>query len=123
MMEQVLVGQEIARICFDFAVMLQLETGAELMLETDFDLTQANTEDRLHISPGDTSATAEALAPLVHQQIVSVGIEESGVLSVVFSEGTSLTCPPNDRFEAWSITTMTGERVVALQGGSVSRWT
>ena len=121
-MEYSLEGQEIARICLDFAVALDTVDGTELRIEARFRVTSPDESRSVDIDPSDVRNAGEPLVRLLHQRIVLAAVDESGALSLRFAHGERLDCEPDQRFEAWTLVTPGGERMVCLPGGGVAHW-
>jgi hypothetical protein len=121
MMEYALEGQEVSRVCLDYAVVLETVDATELRLETRFEILSGDAAS-LEVDPDRLSETGIPVVGLLRQQIAMAVIDESGVLSLHFSDGQRLLCEPDEQFEAWTLTTAAGERMVCLPGGGVAHW-
>ena len=119
-MEYVLEGQEITRICLDFAVTLMTGDGAELQIGEPFTLTEGERTDQVH--PEQLATSDGSILGLVHQRITAATIEEQGGLTLQFSNGQILTCPPGAEYEAWTLVSRAGERMVSQPGGGLAHW-
>jgi hypothetical protein len=120
MMEFALEGQEVGRVCLDYAVVLETVDGTELRLESRFQI--SSLDDSAEVDPQRLDMTGGAAVALLHQQVALASIGESGVLSLQFADGHRLQCEPDEMFEAWTLTTAGGERMVCLPGGGVAHW-
>lgn len=121
-MEYSLQGQEITRICLDYAVVLETADGTELRIESSFKLTSRDSTGGDEVRPDRLQESGSAVIQLLNTTISEASIRESGDLSLKFASGQYLQCPPDDRFEAWTLVTTTGERAVCMPGGGVSYW-
>ena len=121
-MEYSLEGQEISRICLDYAVTLVTVDGTELRIESRFRLTSADGSRLVEIDPNNLSDTGEPVVNLLHQMVVLATMAESGALALRFARGERIECEPDEQFEAWTLVTAAGERMVCLPGGGIAHW-
>lgn len=121
-MEYSLEGQEISRICLDYAVTFETVDGTELRIESVFRLTSADGSRSVEIDPNNLSDTGETVVHLLHQQIVLATMAESGALALRCARGERIECEPDEQFEAWTLATAAGERMVCLPGGGIAHW-
>ncbi len=121
-MEYSLEGQEIGRLCLDCAVALETADGTELRIESRFQLSTSDGTQPDEVDPDHLDLTGAAVVGLLRQRVVLASIAESGVLSLRFANGLRLECEPDERFEAWTLVTAAGERMVCLPGGGVAHW-
>lgn len=69
------------------------------------------------------TAFAEAL-PVLESRVVDAGVvDHSGLLRITLAGGDNLEVEPSDAFEAWSLTTADGDRIVCMPGGELASWT
>lgn len=120
-MEYSLEGQEVSRLCLDYAVVFETVDGTELRLEARFQISSGDAAS-VEVDPDRLADTGSAVVGLLRQQIAAALIDESGVLSLHFTNGQRLQCEPDEQFEAWTLTTAAGERMVCLPGGGVAHW-
>jgi len=121
-MEYSLEGQEVSRLCFDYAVVIETVDGTELRIETPFRLSSADSTHLDEVHPDRLDEMGSVVVGLLRQQIVRASIDESGALSLRFARGQRLECPPDPKFEAWTLVTASGEQMVCLPGGGVAHW-
>ncbi len=121
-MEYSLEGQEISRICLDYAVTLETTDGTELRIETVFRLMSADGSRSVEIDPSNLGDTGEPVLHLLHQQVVLATVAESGTLTLTCMRGERMECEPDQEFEAWTLVTAAGERMVCLPGGGIAHW-
>ena len=121
-MEYSLEGQEISRICLDYAVTVGTVDGTELRIESVFRLTSADGSRSVEIDPNNLSDTGESVVQLLHQQVVLATMAESGALALRCARGERIECEPDEQFEAWTLVTAAGERMVCLPGGGIAHW-
>jgi hypothetical protein len=74
------------------------------------------------VDPEHVGTHAELIVGLVHQTIVGVDIVDTGELRLRLASGGVLTCRPDDRYEAWTLTLATQEMFVCQPGGGVAHW-
>jgi len=115
-------GQEISRICVDFAVALQTVDGVELRIETGFAVTSSADTPLLSTRADDLGEAGGHVLALLRQRVSAAAIDDSGRLELTFSGGGRLICEPDEEFEAWVLTAPGGERVVCSPGGGTVRW-
>lgn len=121
-MDYSLEGQEISRICLDYAVTFETVDGTELRIESVFRLTSADGLRSVEIDPNNLSDTGEPVVQLLHQEVVLATMAESGVLALRWARGERIECEPDEQFEAWTLVTTAGERMVCLPGGGIAHW-
>jgi len=122
MIEHAIEGQEISRVCVDFAVALETADGVELRIETAFFVTASDGSPLLNASAGDLGKAASQVLGLVRQRVLVAAIQDSGRLELEFSNGGRLVCEPDDEFEAWTLAAPGGKRIVCLPGGGTVCW-
>lgn len=71
-------------------------------------------------TPTPASRDVAAALPLFGAKVLSAVAFKSGVLRMVFDNGTHLTCPAGTSSEAWQITGPRGWRFVSLPGGDLA---
>lgn len=117
-----LTSQRVTLVCFDYAITLVTDGGIQLRLETQFTLTEPDSEP-IVIDPQQPGAAALKMLGLLHQVIRSFSVaEESGTLVLIAEGGSELRIEANDAFEAWTIAGRRGEKVVCLPGGGLAIW-
>ncbi|NMM17068.1 MAG: hypothetical protein HHJ14_07985 [Cellulomonas sp.] len=121
-MEYSLEGQEVSRLCLDYAVVLQTVDGTELRIESPFRLSSHDGAQTEEVRPDCLDQAGSAVVGLLRQRIESAFIDESGALSLRFANGLRLDSEPDEHFEAWTLVTADGERMVCLPGGGVAHW-
>ncbi len=121
-MEDSLVGQEVSRLCFDFSILIETVNDTELRIEGPFQLSYGDSTQLVEVDPDRLGQTGAALLRLLRQQVEYAQVSESGELSLRFTNGERLQCPPDARFEAWTLVTASGGRMVCMPGGGVARW-
>ena len=122
MTEYAIEGQAIARICIDFAVLLQTAEGVELRIETAFAVASSDDSPLLSTRAEDLGGAGGHVLALLGQRVRTADIDESGRLELTFDGGGRLVCEPDEWYEAWSMTAPGGERIVCSPGGGTVRW-
>lgn len=117
-----LQGQEISRICFDYAVVLITVDGTELRIESPFRLASPAGDLTTVVEPDHLDRSGKEVVGLLRQRIAEADIADSGELSIRFADGQHLVCSPDEQFEAWTLVSAAGERMVCLPGGGVAHW-
>jgi hypothetical protein len=121
-MDLSLRGQEVSRICFDYAVVIEATNGTEVRIGTPFQLWAAELGHRDEVRPERVAEMGSTVVSLLRQKVVEASVGESGGLRLRFASGQRLECPPDERFEAWTLVTASGERMVCMPGGGIARW-
>jgi hypothetical protein len=119
MMEYTFEGQQVQRLCFDYAVSIEAADGAVLRIEAPFEFSPSGDEPFQTVDPGRL-AQSTPLFSVLNDDIVHVSVNEQGALFIRFAKGQALRCEPDRHFEAWSIVAPSGEQMVCLPGGGVS---
>lgn len=117
-----LEGQEVTRVCLDFAVIVETSDGTELRFETAFNVTHPPDGASARVDPEAMAESVGAVVSLLHRRVASADVGDDGLLVLLFDRGSRLECGPHDDFEAWSLVTAAGERVVCLPGGGIAHW-
>ena len=115
---------KVTQIRVDYAFTLVLESWISIRIETPFSYGPAG--DARQFEPSD----AAGLAPLLglHQATVtSAEIRKDGRLTMAFADGGELVVPPDERYEAFTVTgsmppVRRGFSFTALPGGGLSRF-
>ncbi|MGH3799086.1 MAG: DUF6188 family protein [Pseudonocardiaceae bacterium] len=115
-----LEGQSVTHETVDYAVTLNTNAGFEIRIETDFFL--STPEGNFDLSPDSSDTQAAQGRALLHQTVTSSVAEESGVLSLDFSNGLRLRVDPHDSYEAWTVAGPGGMKVVSMPGGELAVW-
>ncbi len=82
LMDSVLEGQEIVRLCVDFSVVLQTADGAELRIETEFSVTSPENSGVHTVAPSRLGDSASAVVDLLHRTVELVTTDEEGGLTL-----------------------------------------
>jgi hypothetical protein len=117
----VLDGQQIWRICFDYAVTIGTEARDELRLETWFCIRDPQGTET-PVEPEAPGANAVLVLRLLRQTVESTDIDPDGTVKLIFGAGFELSAPPHPDVEAWTLVSRGGELVVCRPGGGVSEW-
>ncbi|MFF1527927.1 DUF6188 family protein [Cellulomonas sp. NPDC058312] len=121
-MEFSLQGQEVSRLCFDYAVGIETLEGSELQIETSFMLGSVDCDMREEVQPDRLAETGFAVLRLLRQRVTAADVDETGALRIQFTNGQVLECPPDPMFEAWTYVSASGERKICMPGGGVADW-
>jgi hypothetical protein len=118
-----LIGAVVDTCCFDHAVVLRLINDGsawELRIETPFALTAAQGTEHL-VLPGEASHL-ETVLTILRTTIEGAAAFKDGHLELQLSNGTVLHAPPDEGFEAWTLSGPDGLLLVCLPGGELARW-
>jgi hypothetical protein len=115
---------KVTQLKIDYAFTLVLESWIEIRIETPFSYGPAG--DARQFEPSD----APGLAPLLglHQATVTCAeVRKDGRLTVAFADGCELAVPPDDRYEAFTVTgslppVRRGFSFTAVPGGGLTRY-
>jgi hypothetical protein len=115
-----LQGAVVDQCCFDYAVVLRsTQASWELRLEQQFMLSDLDGTEHLVI-PAE-ARHLEFVLPVLRAPIDSACAFKVGDLELKIG-GATITVPPNDAFEAWTVTGPNGLRVVSMPGGTLAVW-
>ncbi len=115
------VDGTVTQIRVDYAFTLVIDHYS-IRINTPFTFSRG--DDHSKHDPEDPGTLAPLLT--LHQATLREGVlSKDGVLTLSFRDGTTLTVPPNDQYEAWEAT---GElppvtpsfQVIALPGGGLA---
>jgi hypothetical protein len=112
-----IVGHFIERVSFDYAVVLLTDEGAEIRIESEF-LLKTSHGVTVEVNPG-AQANLTALLPAILHDVITTATagDDTGALVLEFSHGARMEVPPDHLYEAWTLATPHGLRVVAPPGG------
>jgi hypothetical protein len=117
-----IVGQRLEHTYFDFALVLLTDQEAEIRIQTKYSLKPAGGIEGIFDPNLSESPMPSALIGL-RQLIMSADADEGdGSLTIVLADGLRLWVPPNDNYEAWTLSDTIGTRVVTLPGGGLAVW-
>jgi hypothetical protein len=116
-----IIGQQVTRIEFDYAVTLIFIDGSILVIETGLEISRAGEMRRIN-ADGFVEHSA-AILDVLHAVLVSGDIDSNGKLILNFDNGTSFLIPANPDYEAWNFCSPEGLRMVCSPGGGVVKWT
>jgi hypothetical protein len=119
-----LQGQSIGRESFEYAVSLKTDAGFELQIETPLSVETSvgKNVEVVEITPERPDLQGGHLLALLHKEIESSTVEDSGALVLVFVNGVRLRVEPSEHYESWTLTGARGEKYVCMPGGEVARW-
>jgi len=119
-MELGLDGQRITRACFDYGISLQTDAEFEIRIETDWVVHSSG--DLIGERLGHTPPDAGRILVVLNQVVSNSTAEDSGALSLTFSNGTTLRVEPHEMYEAWTVSGPHGMKVVGMPGGELAVW-
>lgn len=116
---------QITRCMIDYGVTLEAADGdhwIRFRLGSDFVFTSS--DERLLIDLGSNSPTAVCpVLKVLHKNIGEAKAFKDGTLRIEFADGAVITAAPDDRFEAWEISSEHQEiTIVSLPGGGLVTW-
>lgn len=117
-----LKGKQVSRCCIDASFSLEiLERGfrTEIRISTQMSIEQDGT--RLELSAEKPMDAAKGA--ILQGKIVSNAVgNKDGSLSMTFTDGSKLTVPVSDNYEAWTLNASDGFLVVSQPGGKLAVW-
>jgi hypothetical protein len=115
-----LTGRPLIQYCVGTGV--RLDFGApgfsELTIECPITVTRAGATD---VDEPHSQLVLMTLLGLLNQAVEAT-IDDDGQLTMRFAEGTTLTAPPDDRYEAWQLRDHAGLLIVCMPGGDLAIW-
>jgi hypothetical protein len=70
----------------------------------------------------DVDEAFQPIRQLVGQTVKEVTADETGALRICFSGGARIHVPPDEAYEAWSVSGPDGTLVVCTPGGKLAIW-
>ena len=111
----------VVRCIVDFAFTLEVardDESATIRISGPFALRRGGAAWDL-----DPEAAPAELGPALELSrtfVTSAIVQKNGELSLAFGDGSKLTVPNNDDYEAWTLTVADGPLVVSVPGGTVT---
>lgn len=119
-MELELQGQMISDQHFDYTMTLETDAGVELNIENDYTIHTADAS--WGISPEPVSAESEQPTSLINRIISTTTSDETGTLTINFTDGDRVTVEADPDYEAWNLAGPDGRKIVCLPGGELATW-
>lgn len=113
-------GRKVTQIGGEFALMVVLGPGAELMLESLVLMSPAGNGPHVEVVPDRTGG--DRLRHLLGVAVLSAVAFKTGGLRLALADGTRLDCGPDPDYEAWQVSGPDGWMFVALPGGGLGVW-
>lgn len=105
----------------DYTVRLYFSGDFFVRIESPFTLNLP--DGRILLSPEeDESQAFSPLSDLVGHVVAESTIDDAGVFTVVFENGSSLVAKPDKAYEAWTLNGPNGLLVVCMPGGELAVW-
>jgi Family of unknown function (DUF6188) len=118
-----LSGRKVIAATFNYVLDLTFSGGFILNVEAPF--TISGREVRVYFDPDDFNS-GELVKPIVSRLLGKAAKRASytnvGDLYVEFDDGTILAVKSLAEYEAWNFVGPEGDRVVAMPGGEIARW-
>jgi hypothetical protein len=115
------VGDDVTRVEFDYAIAFLTESGGQVKIETPFVLIGED-QARKVIDPPAPGTSAVDVLRVLRQKIVRADFTDEGHLRLEIGTVMSIEVDPHDSFEAWNFADSRGVKVVCLPGGGVATW-
>ena len=112
----------VERVCVDHAVTYHLSAANgmwELRLESGFVVTSHGAA-RLVVP--ESGANLSAVLDVLRAEVVEAVADKDGAFRVWCSDGIEVAAPPDEDYEAWTLTGPRGARLVSLPGGDIAVW-
>jgi hypothetical protein len=93
--------------------------STEVVIESPFDLT---VDGRTHRLDPNARAMLGPLLAMYPDTITEASADADGVLRLTFVSGATITVPPSDQYEAWSVVGLASFQVVCTPGGELAIW-
>ncbi len=116
-------GAVVDQCCFDYAVVLRLSQAPstwELRIEQPFVLTTS--EGAEHLVLPEELAHLHVILTTLRSTVESLVAFKDGRLDLRLDDHAIIEVPPNEGFEAWTLTGPDGIRVISMPGGEVAVW-
>jgi hypothetical protein len=116
-------GGVIDRCCFDYAVVLHMLDGSsrwDVRLEQPFAVTTSDGTE--HLIVPEEAVHIDQVLTVLRSTIEQAVAFKDGHLELRVSQGAVLQAPPNEGFEAWTVTGPHHVQLVCLPGGEVAVW-
>jgi hypothetical protein len=118
----ILKERQVTRIMIDAAFtiqMMDIDTGTEIRIGVPFVVHSGGT--KYHCYPAQPDTLLPVLGIFL-KEIERIKIYKSGVLELMIAPDIEVIVPPDDKYEAWDITSSTWPGVTVMPGGSVAFW-
>lgn len=118
-----LMGSEVVEIKLYGGIELVFGEAREatLQIESDFQVVCPDRSVTVHFSPGHDGASSglDALPAIFRKTVMAAFAYADGALALEFSNAVGLRIAPDENYEAWVLTTMSGGTLVSLPGGGL----
>ncbi|MGH2402246.1 MAG: DUF6188 family protein [Candidatus Limnocylindria bacterium] len=118
-----IIGSHPSRICFDYAVALDLETeGGTALLRIEQTLQLIDGSKSVELVPEDRSAGLGILVGLLDLKITGAIADDTGALDLSLGTDIRLKVLPHSRSEAWTLEAPSGLLLVAAPTHGLVTW-
>ena len=118
--EAALAHESIMRLYFDFAITFVTSSGGELRIGNNFSVCPPE-GPAVYVDPEVPGTAAHTVLALLHQELASVAVDESGRLELMFASGASVVVGPDAQYEAWTYAgSHDGVKIICLPGGGLA---
>ena len=117
-----LLGKAVSRIYVDFALGIQFfEKHLNSTIRIEQTLTFYDSGKAFRLLPEVADSPAPVLK--IFNTTVSVAaVKSDGALFLEFSQDRSITVPPHEKYEAWSLNVNDGRKLICMPGGKIASW-
>ncbi|MDW5614059.1 MULTISPECIES: DUF6188 family protein [Mycolicibacterium] len=114
-------GKSLQSVLIEYTLRMQLSDVYFIVIESPFNVDSHG--ESVSLSPEEDADEAfQPIRQLVGQTVEEATADETGALRVRFSDGTRLEVPPDEAYEAWSVSGPNGALVVCTPGGKLAIW-
>ncbi|GAA1745123.1 DUF6188 family protein [Nonomuraea bangladeshensis] len=116
-------GMQVIQICVSYQLTLLLDSGAQVDVETEAELSTLRALDRVKARLLPEQQDVAPALTLFGATVLSAVAFKSGSLRLGFDNGLQLKVKPDVRYEAWSAHGPDdGPRLVCQPGGGIAVW-
>ena len=97
-----LEGLDVTQLCFDYSLHIMMwsqERALSLVFETEIEFRTAN--GNVQILNPEESQSLSPLLSLLHKPVTMLRASSAGHCELRFADGSSISCAPDDQYEAW----------------------
>ncbi|TNC28025.1 DUF6188 family protein [Amycolatopsis alkalitolerans] len=116
-----LKGKTLLSETVEYSAVLHFSDGYMARIESPFGLDISG--KHYELSPEtDPQESFQPMKGLLQQTVTTADVDNSGVLSLVFSNGATIRVEPDNDYEAWTVAGPDGFLIVSMPGGELAVW-
>jgi hypothetical protein len=112
-------GETVIDVLYEYTLILNTDGKCRIRIECPFVFSKAGLV--VSVDPAQNEH-GEWEDHLVGQQITTATADDDGTFHATLTNGVSLTCPPSDDYEAWTVTRPNNNMIVCLAEGELAIW-